>query len=584
MVLSPAKSRITELRAQIKDTKRQLRNLDKGNDVEGVQKMALQGFLTSLEVQYESEQRTEDQEQHERDMKFLDDTEPNSLTTTEPSRPQSRYYIDEHAIESAASSHNILEPVLASANQPSWNFGSLQDPVPTLDTSAMPSVDDRSASGSNSSPDAGFLRPEKRQRESLELSMDQIGHTAKSMRTTPSPAVTGVTTPTSLDSLELPADPDLFALFGGNPKDQLRELREARAEEKLLEARRKQEREDEEFARSLMAQGNDYVLSEDNWGAGPSTAPRSTYQTTLDDQGLLSHAYQLSSSPLPIRADPFSMPSLPIKRENSYQNTGNYLPVEIQGSYQPQSSQFPCDSTEYINLCSDDEYEQSYTFPEYSSSDVVEIDARAFNSNSHVNQMQGITPNTYSIYGDGGDNSNVASWGYSGGQFGSHIVNATRSMYNSAIDLVNNQIASYGNTPIGFGSSTVYDNSGVGTSHNSIGLNGFDETPQNLAPSVFGRHGIDAHDPANRALVDQYYSRVDYVTNDPTRTAAEIKTLLENIRPDEELPPENREGTPDAMKYGLMEHQKLGLSWMKSMEEGSNKGGILGKIYTIYSH
>ena len=29
------------------------------------------------------------------------------------------------------------------------------------------------------------------------------------------------------------------------------------------------------------------------------------------------------------------------------------------------------------------------------------------------------------------------------------------------------------------------------------------------------------------------------------------------------------------MKYPLMEHQKLGLAWMKSMEEGSNKGGIL---------
>lgn len=48
---------------------------------------------------------------------------------------------------------------------------------------------------------------------------------------------------------------------------------------------------------------------------------------------------------------------------------------------------------------------------------------------------------------------------------------------------------------------------------------------------------------------------------------------MENIRPDGNL--ENREGTPEAMKYPLMEHQKLGLAWMKSMESGSNKGGIL---------
>jgi SNF2 family DNA or RNA helicase len=65
------------------------------------------------------------------------------------------------------------------------------------------------------------------------------------------------------------------------------------------------------------------------------------------------------------------------------------------------------------------------------------------------------------------------------------------------------------------------------------------------------------------------------VTNDPTKTREELKELLENIRPDMELPPEAREGTPDGMKYPLMEHQKLGLTWMKQMEEGSNKGGIL---------
>lgn len=52
----------------------------------------------------------------------------------------------------------------------------------------------------------------------------------------------------------------------------------------------------------------------------------------------------------------------------------------------------------------------------------------------------------------------------------------------------------------------------------------------------------------------------------------DIKQLLENIRPDENLA--HRDGTPDAMVKHLYEHQKLGLAWM---EEGSNKGGILGR-------
>lgn len=68
---------------------------------------------------------------------------------------------------------------------------------------------------------------------------------------------------------------------------------------------------------------------------------------------------------------------------------------------------------------------------------------------------------------------------------------------------------------------------------------------------------------------------IDHIRADPTKSLDEIKTLMENIRPDMEIPPEDREGTPMEMTYPLMEHQKLGLAWLKSMEEGSNKGGIL---------
>lgn len=594
---SPPQARILDLQNQINATKQQLENVEEGNDPDGVRKMALQGFLTSLEVQLERERSKEDQQQHERDMKFLDDSEPDSLTATEASRPQASHTTTKHGTRYtpyAGSSHNTFVGGLATAAPSSWNFSSLEDSASTPDTPALPSVDEHSASGSNSSPDSGFLRPQKRQRESFGVSNDLTGRTAKSMRTTPSPAVTGMTTPTSLGSFEFPEDPELFSLFGGDPKDHIRELREAKAEEKLLEAKRKQEREDEEFARSLMAQGDDFVPSEENYGPGPSIAPRSTFQTTLNDRGHLSHPYQLSSSPLPIREDPFSPSSLPVKRENGYHNTGiqlpvkkesNYhntgtqLPVKHESNYQPQSSRFS--TADYINLCSDDEYDQSNTIASNTSTDLVEIDSQAFNSG--IDHMQGYAPqSSYNAYGNVGGNNNADSWGYSTDRFGSTIANAARGMYNSAIDLVNNQISSYGNAPMGFGDNSVYGSSGLGVSSNYMGLDYFDQPPQNLAQNVFGRHGIDAQDPANRALVDQYISRVDYVTNDPTRTAAEIKTLLENIRPDEELPPENREGTPEAMKYSLMEHQKLGLSWMKSMEEGSNKGGILGKVSPPY--
>lgn len=54
-----------------------------------------------------------------------------------------------------------------------------------------------------------------------------------------------------------------------------------------------------------------------------------------------------------------------------------------------------------------------------------------------------------------------------------------------------------------------------------------------------------------------------------------LTKLIENIKPHDEVPPEEREQTPRAMSSQLMEHQKLGLTWLMKMEEGNAKGGIL---------
>jgi hypothetical protein len=75
--------------------------------------------------------------------------------------------------------------------------------------------------------------------------------------------------------------------------------------------------------------------------------------------------------------------------------------------------------------------------------------------------------------------------------------------------------------------------------------------------------------------MDAYNSRFQDFYSDPTKTVEELRELIKHIRPDEELSPKEREGTPQQIKLPLMEHQKLGLTWMKKMEESSNKGGIL---------
>lgn len=62
---------------------------------------------------------------------------------------------------------------------------------------------------------------------------------------------------------------------------------------------------------------------------------------------------------------------------------------------------------------------------------------------------------------------------------------------------------------------------------------------------------------------------------DSQKAQIELKEMLENLRPDAELSKDKWEGTPQALQFPLLDHQKLGLTWMKSMEEGHNKGGIL---------
>lgn len=587
MASSASQAVLSDLQDRINVAKRELDTLRETDEEYEVKKMVLEHGLASLETQYETEQQEDYRRQHE------DDVYSPGTSTDLPivgnhghQRPQSSDAAMKPASNGfasyAGSSNNAFGGHFASdglmagqgrpAAAPSWGFGSLEDTF-TPDTTSFPSMNGRLSSGSISSPDSGFLRPQKRQRESMGLS-NTGGHAAKSLRATPSPAITGTTTPTSLESFEFPDDPDLFHLLGGNPKDHIREMREEqKAQEKLLEARRKQEREDEDFARSLQqyGDGNGDIGHVEHATPGPSTASHNTSQTVLDSQGRYRRPEPFSS-PLFVGEDPFSTYTLPVKQESLYRhdhagikqenanrNTNGHAPVKQERSHQSQS---------FIDLGSDDDFGATGD-PSHPSSDLVEIDPSDFANNRSI-------PGPYNPYGNTAEGSGPSTWGNMGGQIGQSVINAARGVYNSAYDLVDQQLAEYGTTPSGFGGfggSSVYNN-GAGSSSNFIDLDSYDP-PQDLTSSVFGRHGINPNDPANRELVESYMDRINYVTHDPTRTTAEIKSLLENIRPDEELPPENREGTPDAMTYALMEHQKLGLTWMRTMEEGSNKGGIL---------
>lgn len=112
----------------------------------------------------------------------------------------------------------------------------------------------------------------------------------------------------------------------------------------------------------------------------------------------------------------------------------------------------------------------------------------------------------------------------------------------------NHMVNGYGGAgfqnPFDASSSSAYSNAG-----------GAFRNPSMFATlsDVISRTASNLYDQMPNFLYDERYAgQVDYIVNDPRKTTEEIKALLENIRPDTDLPAENREGTPDGLKYPLV--------------------------------
>lgn len=131
--------------------------------------------------------------------------------------------------------------------------------------------------------------------------------------------------------------------------------------------------------------------------------------------------------------------------------------------------------------------------------------------------------------------------------------------------------------------------------------------PSIQGPGGVGMHGVpqgplSLSNIIQRTSMFDYASGMDYEGNplpprlvnclddpNPRLTEKELDDLLTNIRPDIEISQADRGNTPAGLRNTLYPHQELALTWMKKMEEGTNKGGILaddmglGKTITTLS-
>jgi SNF2 family DNA or RNA helicase len=100
----------------------------------------------------------------------------------------------------------------------------------------------------------------------------------------------------------------------------------------------------------------------------------------------------------------------------------------------------------------------------------------------------------------------------------------------------------------------------------------YDDDDDDEEPMFTGSRLLSAY----QGHEDIYRRRFDQIQDhDPAKTAEEINDLLNNIRPDEDIPDDLLVPTPEAMAVRLHKYQEMGLTWLKTAEESTNMGGIL---------
>ncbi|KAK5109912.1 hypothetical protein LTR62_006401 [Meristemomyces frigidus] len=368
-------------------------------------------------------------------------------------------------------------------------------------------------------------------------------HTRPSKRSTPEPSYASSG---SSDS------PEPFTETGPVRQryDNSRYQQQVRQREEMLKRRREEEHMSEQLARSMS-----YSRSRPT-----STMPSSTQsgvQTTISHNGMFQR-------PPPPRKteDTYTLP--PTNYQSSYQGApASYLYNQAQpqlpkpGSSRQHLASRPHHSTTVVDLTGSDGE---------SDGDLVEVGPSGFTPNHRPvkNEPTSATPQRYNIPGS---YPTPYSNNYPPVTYVSAAYNPLRqSSTTYGRPMANLLSAQRGYMAPDFGQLNMLVN---GTSSGPIDLD--NDVDDDLVYG--GTHPmVDAY--ANQ--VDLFRSRYDMIQdNDPTKTKEEINALLENIRPDEEMPQHLRIQTPEALNITLHKYQEMGLTWLRDSEDGNNKGGIL---------
>ncbi|EXJ90123.1 hypothetical protein A1O3_03192 [Capronia epimyces CBS 606.96] len=417
--------------------------------------------------------------------------------------------------------------------QPTPNEDGDGEPLSRVNIHEIPSANTRPRSSHAQTPNHGFSpRPSdpmpppnydlvnrKRLRDDASFHDEVTGPSSKSRRTTPSSSVTAAPSPAdstnSLDSLDFD-DPFITSLFGDLSKDEAERHREFW---KKHEERKKQQEEDARLAR-ILAQGQD----DDSFTSTPPTGyarPSDYTQSFFKTDGSIN---RLSTKPAPPNHE---SPSASMVRHPFISNSTSV-------KQEPRAS--------HPNVASI-KSESAYNLSHLSSSDPYASSSRP-----------PFTP-------------------------------AQNSGRIATTNGIKSEPAHYSSAPMipgSFPGAQTYASIGGIPVYNSSSYNGSASTPggshrignnQPYVPSSGAEAGFGFGFGNTRVFDPLAHLRSEY--QDPAQTKEELQDLLKHIRPDEEFGADQVAVQPDGLKVTLMPHQLYGLTWMRMMEEGTNKGGIL---------
>ena len=438
--------------------------------------------------------------------------------------------------------HNLRAKLQSRISIPTWGstsemFSETTDPADARPGSSSSegqgAPTPNSDAGSMAPPDLLSLPSRKRQRNHTGSQGEDHFPDFKSLR--PSPLLSTAPSPAStIESYDFNFDDDpiMQQFLGPNPREGMEEEKKYLSE---LERKRKQEKEDEEFARHLAESES---IGQPFGASGYRPASSNYTQATFNPDASSFRTMRPSAAlPKPLKTEPPAYSSN--VGYSSYAGVSPYSALTPYTQYNL-SNVGPLPPIWQGHAPHVQDHNPAVLSLMDSDSEIEEISASDFSPSGRQHQQQRPSNNGYGIQPAGqSQNLTFAPNRTMPGAFPG-VSFAGSSVYGGSMDP---------------GSFSGYD-----TDVHELGF----LTGSNMVGSSKNPLSLDAYPPR----LQDYYS-------DPAKTQEEIRSLIKHIRPDEELQPEDREGTPEQIKFPLMEHQKLGLTWMKKMEDGTNKGGIL---------